>query len=124
MLRSLLPRAQQISACDGALWDTEACRRGAQEFSMVREDRRRPVVLLVDSTFNDLHGLCGCGMRYIYLTGFTPSIYPSIPAILLSPFLCAVPLGMFSHKYAIAMFYVKMRVGREKERNFGRVLGS
>ena len=87
MLRCLLPRAQQISACDGALWDTEACRRGAQEFSMVREDRRRPVVLLVDSTFNDLHGLCGCGMRYIYFTGFTPSIYPSMTAILLSPFL-------------------------------------
>jgi hypothetical protein len=25
---------------------------------------RRKVVLLVDSTFNDLHGLCGCDMRY------------------------------------------------------------
>ncbi len=29
--------------------------------------------------------------------------------------LCAVPLGMFSYKYAIAMFHVKMRVGRQRE---------
>ena len=52
-----------------------------------------------------------------------PSILQYLQSSSLRFSLCAVPLGMFSHKYAIAMFYVKIRVGREKEKKVGRVVG-
>lgn len=60
----------QVSGCDGALWETEACTHGRwHPDTDLDSGRRRPVLLLVDSTFNDVHGLCGCGMRCVRLAG-------------------------------------------------------
>ena len=53
-----------LSACDGALWGSPQCSPECVSAAGGSPAQpRRPVVLLVDSTFNDVHGLCGCGMR-------------------------------------------------------------
>lgn len=48
-----------FSHCDGALWESEMCSGEGEK----DQSTSRPTVLLVDSTFNDLHGVCGCAMR-------------------------------------------------------------
>jgi hypothetical protein len=66
--------APPYTACDGALWGTPACtdhwHRGdhcsieicSGQDKPESTEERKPAILLVDTTFNALHGTCGCGV--------------------------------------------------------------